>query len=200
MANEVAVGHLMAPQRRKAGEGYLRAGRYLYERWGARRKVEHLDEEFAQLLAPQTASSVTELQATTEAGFDSASLDMASVIKASQAISSEIVLERLWATTMRVMLENAGGERGCFVVGKGEQFVMEGLSEVGREAAETARSNPIDDAVGARSLPISIVSHVLHTNSPVILHDVARAGRFARDAYLLACRPQSLLCIPLRRH
>jgi class 3 adenylate cyclase len=123
---------------------------------------------------------------------------MASVIKASQAISSEIVLERLWATTMRVMLENAGGQRGCFVVRKGEQFVMEGLSEVGREAAPTTRSNPADGADDALSFPISIVYHVLHTNSPVILNDVARAGRFARDAYLLACKPQSLLCIPLR--
>jgi predicted ATPase/class 3 adenylate cyclase len=198
MANELAARHLLAAQRRKASEGYLRAARHLYERWGARRKVELLDEEFAQLLAPQTASSATELPATTAAAFDSASLDMASVIKASQAISSEIVLERLWATTMRVMLENAGGQRGCFVVRKGEQFVMEGLSEVGREAAEAARSNPTDGAVGALSLPISIVYHVLHTNSPVILNDVARAGRFARDAYLLACRPQSLLCIPLR--
>jgi class 3 adenylate cyclase len=143
--------------------------------------------------------SSAESRATIAAAFDSASLDMASVIKASQAISSEIVLERLWATTMRVMLENAGGQRGCFVVRKGGQFVMEGLSEVGGDAAEAERSIPIDGAAGALALPISIVYHVLHTNSPVIVHDVARAGRFAKDAYLLARKARSLLCIPLMR-
>jgi predicted ATPase/class 3 adenylate cyclase len=199
MANELAARHLLAAQRQKAAEGYLRAARHLYERWGARRKVEQMDQEFAQLLTPQAAPSAAELPATTAATFDSASLDMASVIKASQAISSEIVLERLWATTMRVMLENAGGQRGCFVVRKGGQFVMEGLSEVGNDAAEAAGSIPIDGAAGALSLPISIVYHVLHTNSPVIVHDVARTGRFARDAYLLAGKARSLLCIPLMR-
>ncbi|MEH2538398.1 MULTISPECIES: AAA family ATPase [unclassified Bradyrhizobium] len=199
MANELAARHLLAAQRPKAAEGYLRAARHLYERWGAQRKIEHMDEEFAQLLTPQAARSSVEVSATTAAGFDSASLDMASVIKASQAISSEIVLERLWATTMRVMLENAGGQRGCFVVRKGGQFVMEGLSEVGGDVAEAAGSIPIDGAAGALSLPISIVYHVLHTNSPVIVHDVARAGRFAKDAYLLARKARSLLCIPLMR-
>ena len=55
MANELAARHLLAAERRKAAEGYLRAARHLYERWGARRKVEQLDEEFAQLLRPQLA-------------------------------------------------------------------------------------------------------------------------------------------------
>jgi class 3 adenylate cyclase len=32
------------------------------------------------------------------------------------------------------------------------------------------------------------------------MHDMARAGRFSRDAYLLARKPQSVLCIPLRHH
>ncbi len=203
MANELAARHLLAVQRRKAAEGYLRAAQHLYKRWGARRKVEQLDEEFAQLLRPQLASdsgtSGTELYSTTAAVVDSASLDMTSVMKASQVISSEIVLEHLWTTTMRVMLENAGGQRGCFVVRKDGQLVIEGLSEVGDDAAVAAQSIPVDGADGALALPISIVYHVLHTNSPVVLQDAARGGRFAKDTYLLARKPQSVLCIPLVR-
>jgi class 3 adenylate cyclase len=99
---------------------------------------------------------------------------------------------------MRIMLENAGGQRGCFVVRKDGQLVIEGLSEVGREVAPT-RSLGIDSPVGARALPISIVYHALNTNSPVVLHDAAAAGHFARDAYVLARKPQSVLCIPLIR-
>jgi predicted ATPase/class 3 adenylate cyclase len=199
MANELAARHLLAAQRRKAAEGYLRAARHLYERWGARRKVEHLDEEFAQLLRPQVAwSGGAELRSTSLTAVDSAALDLASMMKASQAISSEIVLEQLWTTTMRIMLENAGGQRGCFVVRKDAQLVIEGLNEVGNDVA-AARSIAVDGAEGALALPISIVYHVLHTNSPVVVHDVSRAGPFARDAYLLMHKPQSVLCIPLVR-
>jgi len=203
LANELAARHLLAAQRRKAAEGYLRAARHLYERWGARRKVTQLEQEFAQMLRPQTTwasgdANGADTALTAATAIDSASLDMASVMKASQAISSEIVLEQLWTTTMRVMLENAGGQRGCFVVRKDGQLFIEGLSEVGHDAA-AARSIAVEGAEGALALPISIVDHVLHTNSPVVLHDAGRAGPFAKDAYLVARKPQSVLCIPLVR-
>jgi class 3 adenylate cyclase len=162
-----------------------------------------LDEEFAQLLQPQLAAtgdgaSSAEMRLAA-AVVDSTLLDLASVMKASRAISSEIVLERLLTTTMRVMLENAGGQRGCFIVRKDGQLVIEGLIEVGRDAMATVRSIPVDDAEGAFALPISIVYHVLHTNSPIVIQDVSRAGRFAKDAYLLGCKPRSVLCMPLVR-
>ena len=203
MAHELAARHLIAGGRRKAAEGYLRAAWHLYERWGARRKVEHLEKEFAELLRPQAgragAATGAELQPASAAMADSASLDLASVMKASQAISSEIVLEQLWTTTMRIMLENAGGQRGCFVLRKDGKLIIEGLSEVGSEAGAPARSMPVEGAEGALALPISIVYHVLHTNSPIVVHDARRAGSFARDAYVLAHQPQSVLCIPLVR-
>jgi class 3 adenylate cyclase len=49
-------------------------------------------------------------------------------------------------------------------------------------------------------LPISIVYKVLNTNGSVVLHDAARSGEFARDAYLQSHAPQSVLCVPLARH
>ena len=191
MANELAARHLLAADRRKAAEGYFRAARNLYERWGARRKVAHLEEEFPQILGASTPAHVSagaaggEMRSAVAATIDSAALDMASVMKASQAISSEIVLEQLWTITMRIMLENAGGQRGCFVVRKDGQLVIEGLSEVGGDTASAARSIPFAGAEGALALPISIVYQVLHTNSPVVLHDAAQ-GRGFRQGRLSA--------------
>lgn len=204
MANELAARHLMAAGRRKAAVGYLRAARHLYERWGAHRKVSLLDEEFPQILrSPGTraisAVARAELREGTSAEVDSATLDMASLMKASQAISSEIVLEQLWTTTMRIMLENAGGQRGCFVIRRDGQLVIEGLSEVGRESNAPARSITVKGTDDDAALPITIVYHVLHTNTPVVMNDATHAGHFSRDAYLLARKPQSVLCIPLIR-
>jgi hypothetical protein len=152
--------------------------------WGARLKVERLEDEFAELLCAQAAEG-TGVQSGAAVGVDSSELDIASVMKASRAISSEVVLEQLWATTMRIMLENAGGQRGCFVVRKDGQLVIEGVSEVGCDAEDPPRSIPVDGAEGALALPISIVYHVMHTNRPVVLQDAARAGPYARDTYLL---------------
>jgi predicted ATPase/class 3 adenylate cyclase len=191
MANELAGRHLLAAGRAKAAEGYLRAARTLYERWGAHRKVAHMEAEFPHLLHRADAGGHG------AAAPEAASLDMESVIKASQAISGELLLDNFWATTMRLMLENAGGQRGCFVVRRDGQLLVQGLSEVG----QTAPAEATTFALGAadKMLPVSIIYHVLHTDTPVVLNDAARAGRFARDAYLLARKPQSVLCIPLVR-
>ena len=193
MANELAARHLLRGGRRKAAEGYLSAARHLYERWGARRKVEHMEQEFAQLLRLPAARGT----GTGTSAIDAATLDLSSVMKASQAISGELVLEQLWTTTMRIMLENAGGQRGCFVVQREGQLVVEGLCEVGSDAVPEPAGSI--SATGAAALPVAIVYHVLHSQTPVVLHDASRPGVFARDAYLQAFRPQSVLCIPLRR-
>jgi len=204
MTNELAARHLLDAGRRKAAEGYLRAAWHLYDQWGARRKIEQLDEEFPQLLHSSTVHSAgwqspTDSRAATAVAFESTSLDLASVMKAAQAISSEIVLERLWTTTMRIMLENAGGQRGCFIVRRDGHLVVEGLSELACEISSSARSISLDNAGGSLALPISIIYHVLHTNTPVVLHDATQPGPFAKDAHLLACKPKSVLCVPLVR-
>jgi class 3 adenylate cyclase/tetratricopeptide (TPR) repeat protein len=205
MANELAARHLLAARGRKAAEGYLRAARNLYESWGARRKVQHLEQEFPQLrqeFASRHGRSARgdAMQAATPMTVDSASLDMASVMKASRAISSEIVLDQLWRITMRIMLENAGGQRGCFIVRDEGQFVIEGLTDVDDDSKAAARSLPLDGPEGAQAVPISIVSRVLRTNNPMVVHDATAAGDFAKDQYVLARKPQSVLCIPLVRH
>lgn len=180
MAYECAARHLMAAGRSKGAEGYLRAACKLYERWGARRKVQLLHAEFPYLVAAPAAGT--------------GSLDLASVIKASRAISSETVLEQVWAATMLLMLENAGGNRGCFVIREGGRLIIEGLCEIGDDAVSAP---PVPVEATALALPVSLVYHTLHTQSPVVLHDAGGDARFGRDAYLLAQKPQSVLCVPL---
>jgi predicted ATPase/class 3 adenylate cyclase len=201
MANELAARHLLAAQRGKAAEGYLRAAQHLYDRWGARRKVEQLKREFEQPLAARTTSAggSSGEDDGARSSIDSSSLDMASVMKASRAISGEVLLDRLWTTTMRVMLENAGGQRGCFVIHKDGKLLVQGMSDVGADVAAAARSFPFDSAEGVLALPITIVYQVLRTNNPVVVHNAAKDEHFAKNAYIRTHRPQSVLCVPLIR-
>jgi predicted ATPase/class 3 adenylate cyclase/tRNA A-37 threonylcarbamoyl transferase component Bud32 len=202
MANELAARCLLASGRQKASEGYLRAARNLYDRWGARRKVARLEDEFPQLLksiGTGRAVLASAAQASSTTPVDSAELDMTSIMKASRAISSEMVLDQLWIITMRIMLENAGGQRGCIVVWKGGQHVIEGLTEIGDEGSSTARSLPLAGPEGALTVPVSVVYAVLNGEGAVVLNDAATTREFARDAYFHSRKPQSILCVPFNR-
>ncbi len=57
---------------------------------------------------------------------DSSQLDALTVVKAQQAISGEIVLERLAATLLRVAIENAGAQRGALLLPRGRHALGRG--------------------------------------------------------------------------
>jgi len=196
VANELAARLLSQLGAPRAAEGYLRAARHLYERWGAARKVAQLDRVYPELRA--AARGLSRHTGAHAISMESTALDMGSVIKASQTISGEIVVEQLLRTTLQILLENAGGSVGYFVVREGDALVLR--AQAGAAEDGVARSLPMTLATdGETVLPLSVVNHVLRTGAPLVLADGANAGRFAGDPYIRARRPKSVICVPIER-
>ena len=196
VANELAARLLTSLGAPRAAEGYLRAARHLYEQWGALRKVAQLDRAHPQLsVAARSAPRTTGAHAIS---MDTSALDMGSVIKASQTISGEMVVEQLLRTTLQILLENAGASVGYFVVREGDALVLR--SQAGAVEEGATRTLPMLLAPeGEQVLPLSIVNHVLRTGAPLVLADGTNAGRFASDPYVRARRPKSVICVPIER-
>src|SRR5262249_39043625 len=96
---------------------YLGNARHGYLRWGADGKVRQLEQAHPQLRqvehAPGAASTI-------EAPVEQ--LDLATVIEVSQALSSEMVVEKLIDRFMRAAIEQAGAERGILIAVQGEEL------------------------------------------------------------------------------
>lgn len=202
LANELAARCLLSLGLTKAADGYLNAARYLYYRWGGLRKVDEMEKKYPQILRDtilEEADAANTLSMG-ERTLDSVSLDMSSVMKASQTISGEIHIEQLWKTTMQILLENAGGQKGCFVVLEDDQLMIQTQSEVGREVLEHAAPFPVEVAGEQPLLPVSIINSVLRTGSPLVLNDATESRRFTTDPYIILQQPKSVICIPILRH
>ena len=195
-AAERAARHLLSLGRDRAAEGYLRSAHHLYNRWGAKRKVKLLEQEFSLF------NELAEASRSLGNRGDEQDLDMASVMKASREISGEILLDQLLQTTMSILLENAGGQWGCLVVRR------EGRLNI--EAAKLPENGVPQKAVPTHSmvsgpgniqipLPVTLLSHVLYSGEAFVLHDATQEGQFAQDPYVLSFKPISVLCVPLRR-
>ncbi len=212
MASELAGRCLLRLGLGTAADGYLRAARYLYYRWGAARKVEQLEETYPHLRehtdsarsgeSPSLTRTHTHSTSSATDSINFSALDMSSVMKASQAISGEIVLGRLWRTTMQILLENAGGQRGWFVVREGDRLVVEAR---GSSTEGDAEGGADDDGAPPEvltdehpTLPISIINNVLRTGKPLVLADASRSAQFASDPYIVSEQPKSVFCVPLR--
>ena len=109
-------------------ELYLLRARDGYRRWGADGKVRQLEARYPQLVMADpygTAKDVIDQQ-----------LDVAAVVKASQALSSEIVLPQLIDRLMTIAMENAGADRGLLILPAADEYLIEAEARENGEQIE----------------------------------------------------------------
>ena len=189
LANELAARFYASRRFEKIANAYLRDARYCYLRWGADGKVRQLDELHPHLREEErvpgpTSTIVTPVE----------HLDLATVIKVSQAVAGEIVLEKLIDTLMRTAIEHAGADRGVLIVPRGaEQRIQAEATTSGDAVVVRLR----DESVAAAALPESIVHYVVHTRESVILDDASTRNPFSEDPHIREHHARSILCLPL---
>ncbi len=189
LANEFAARFYEARGFDKIADAYLREARYGYLRWGATGKVRQLDELYPQLTEERPLAS-----SRSAPGASIEQLDLATVVKISQAVSGEIVLEKLIDTLMRTALEHAGAQRGLLILPRGDELTI--------EAEATARGGTVvvrlrGASVAPVGMPESIVRYVVRSKESVILDDASAQNPFSADAYVRQHRARSVLCLPL---
>ena len=121
-------------------------------------------------------------------------LDLAAAIKVSQAVTGEIVLERLIDMLMRTAVEQAGAERGLLIRPRGvEQRIEAEATTSGDSVIVQLRDEP----AGAAVLPELMLHYVLRTGETVVLDDAAAQSAFGEDPYIRERQTRSILCQPL---
>ena len=201
LANELAAKFYLDQGRPKMASVYLQDAHYLYARWGAVAKVKALEEAYPQLrrresslktLSTLTTNTTSTLPSRSTTNGQDDTLDLATVMKASQTLSEEIQLDRLLTSLMRLLMENAGAQRGFLLLETDGQLRVEAQWNVDQETVEVATSLELESCA---LLSPAIVNYVARTQSSVVLDD-AKAGGFIQDAYIREHQPRSVLCAP----
>jgi PAS domain S-box-containing protein len=189
LANELAARFYAARGFAKIAHAYLRDARSCYLRWGADGKVRQLDRLHPQLREEKPLPAPTgSIAAPVE------HLDLATVIKVSQTVSGETVLEKLIDTLMRTAIEHAGAERGL--------LLLPGAVEQRVEAEATTRGDAVvvrvrEASLAAAALPSVIVNYVVRSGENVILDDASVENPFSTDPYIAQRQARAVLCLPL---
>jgi PAS domain S-box-containing protein len=190
IANECAARFYAARGFDTIARAYLRNARHCYLLWGAEGKVRQLEQLYPQL----REKPILESPNTALFGGPVAHLEIATIVKASQALSSEIVPDRLVESLMRIAVEHAGAERGLLILFRKDEPRIEAEATTGRGGLKVTLRQA---AVTRAELPESVFHTVSRTRCSVILDDAAAVGVFAADAYIRQTSARSVLCLPL---
>ncbi len=179
---------------------YLQDAYECYANWGGRAKLAQMQKAYPFALERPVKSLMSDSlpgQSLNRQSLDNQAIDIHSVIHASQAISDEIVLERLLEQLMQLALQNAGAQRAILMLRRAEGIFLE---------AEICHNQPprlFSDqklASSADLLPLSIVHYVIRTKDDVVLGNAVEHQMFQHDPYIRQHQPRSLLAIPILYH
>ncbi|MEH2024063.1 AAA family ATPase [Nostoc sp.] len=198
LAYELAAKHYLARGREKIAQTYMKEAHYCYERWGASAKVKDLETRYPQLFPQSSGMAYVPIHKTsvTTSNHSPIAFDLAAVMKASLAISSEIELDKLLNSLMKILIENAGAQTGFLILENSGKWVIEASGEL-NEGENVYATQLLQSIPTVNHLPESIVSYVIRTHECVILNDATREGNFINEPYIQHYQPQSILCLPL---
>jgi PAS domain S-box-containing protein len=191
LACEGAAPHLLTLGRVEVARSYMMDAKYAYLRWGAIAKVAQLSRKYAPLLPETTPDPAAEPPSKTDG-----TADLMAVLKASQAISGEIVRDRLLTTFMKIVLETAGARAGYLIF-----QTDDGLS-VAAEATDGGRSVTVHEGTGIEAregVSRRLVDYVVRTRQPIVIDDAVSSVFFRFDAGAAApgLARRSILCLPI---
>jgi predicted ATPase/signal transduction histidine kinase len=208
LANELAAKFYLEWRKEKVAAGYMQDAYYCYARWGAKAKAADLEKRYPQLLAPilkQTRSplstdetifpltTVTSTSSATSSRSISDSLDLKAILKASQAISSEIELEKLLSSLLFLALENAGADKCVLTLLRDGRLLIKGSITKGRNPVVLQRI-PVEES---QDIPLKLIYKVKHNNQAVVLLNATADPTLASDPYIMRQQPKSILCSPI---
>ncbi|MDY6900767.1 MAG: GAF domain-containing protein, partial [Cyanobacteriota bacterium] len=214
LANELAAKFYLDWGKEKVASGYMQEAFYCYLKWGAKAKTDDLEKRYPQLLTAilQTQQNNLGLNETFSSFLNKSSishqtiqknrntisndkaLDFASILKASQALSSEIQLEELISKLMQVVMQNAGAKKAALILLNEDTSTLI-LKAIASSSESIKLLNlPYQDS---QDIPTTLINHVKRTQKIIVLDNATEQNNFIADSYFIDKQPKSLLCMPI---
>ncbi len=173
---------------------YLTKAYYAYTRWGATAKVKQLEKNYSYLgHRAKENNSFDVTMTSTSTNTDNLTLDVTSVVKASQTLSQEINLNRLLDKLLQIVKENAGAQQVFFIVRSRNELIIESSLRGDEDDCTVLQRIPVKDSY---LLPISLINYVERTQKYIVLDD-ATQSKFNLDPYIVTYQPKSVLVMPI---
>ena len=210
LGNELAAELFIQQSQPRAAIDYIREAHYYYRRYGMMMKVQLLEKRYPNCFIQQinTPSAETSdmvissiaLSGTIAAsgGLNSASIDFLSLMKSSQAISSEIELDKLLNKLLDVLLQSAGAHRVLLLQNEKDSWYVEAEGSSSEKHVSLAHTETVDKR---HDLPLTLIRYVERAKESVLIQTPQEVDEHAQtDEYIRTSHPQSMLVIPVFYH
>lgn len=198
LVNEYTAKFYIANGIEKAATAYMTEAVYLYSIWGASAKVKQLEENYGYYIRKPNSPKIVESVSLRETHSSTSNnrsntLDLTTILKASQAVSGEIRLDKLLSELMQNLIQNTGAEKGLLILEENRNWVIRAEGNANGNI-EVLSSESLSQS---KKIPRAIINYVLRSKQPLVLSRAWLDIQFQNDAYIIEVKPQSVLCAPI---
>lgn len=196
ICNERAAWFTYEHNLRKQGAIYLKEAWSKYHKWGAHAKCKQLERAYPSILksASKEAAESVKVSATNTSFSSKVTLDLSSILKASQSIASQVKYDDLLKNLMHICIENAGAERGCLILERNGELFVEAQSKTGADGTEILPSVPLENS---QIVPNAVVMYCWRAHDHVVVNNAQEDERFQNDEVIKQQNIKSILCLPI---
>lgn len=162
-------------------ENYFKETYRLYEKWGAIRKLELLTNMYPEIFKGKNQRELPNERLN--------EIDLEALIKATRALSSEILLETLTKKVLEAVIEHAGATSGILFLVEGEELTVANSYIYEKEVEKP------DKIIG--QYPTRLIQYVQKSEETLILHHASNEGLFKKEPYIQENNVLSIMAIPL---
>ncbi len=200
IACELACKFYLEQGKNKIARSYINDAFYTYSKWGAIAKMTLLEKEYPDLSLPadavrsniSTKAEITSKMITQ--GAPNEILDLTTLLKATEKISKDIVFSDLLCDLMKIVIENAGAQKGFLLLPK------EGTWYIEAEGSMYEEPKVLQSIEQEGIVSISVINYVLRSKTSIVMGDAAHDTLYSKDQYIIQNQPKSVLCMPLISH
>jgi len=201
LANELASRFYRQNNNHQEAKISMMRAHHCYYQWGAMAKVRDLEKHYPDLLfsdfskkeGPRTSAAFSNpASILTRKGLTE--FDWLSVFKLSQALSSEILMDKLLDKMMRLVLENSGAGYGCLILMPDNKPVIKSEMRLAGAKLPILQNTPVYES---SHLPLTIINYVIRTLKPVLCDNIALHDKYGSDPYIRSHNPRSVLSLPI---
>jgi PAS domain S-box-containing protein len=196
LANERAAIFHYQNNRIRIASLYMWDAIYCYSRWGAYAKVAFLEKNYPELLLNEQLERNVSPHPQTNTFQSSDNIDLSAIIQMSQALSEEIIFQKLVDKLMKTVIAHACAKKGLLILKSKNEWIIEAEMNPDKSCDVQLFSESVSLS---KNVPISIINYVTRTNENIVLSEATNDIRFMHDPYISSKSARSVMCIPIIR-
>ena len=181
LANELYANYWRGQKQSLIAENFIKQAYKLYQTWQAKAKLRRLEQKWDENLF--NVKQQTDL------------VDLETMLKVNQVISSEIQLESLLDKMTLITIQNSGADKGALLTLSEEGMQLRVIGDV--EQRQIFDELPLDSEQGSRLLPASIIRQASASQDFLLIDNPSFEINYANDRYFVENKPMTSVCVPI---